>query len=657
MKHAVRDHLSAAKVHRVLLVLLLIAAPHLTRLPIWATALVIGMGIWRALAAQRTWPMPGALLRNVLAGLALTGIWMQYQTLNGHHAGVALLVVMLGMKLTEMTTRRDYLVVIYLSYFLLITHFLFSQEMVMVLLMFAGALAITSVLIEVNHPQGLLPLKRNLRLSGSLMLQAVPLMLIFFVLFPRIPGPLWGIPSDAGAGMTGLSDSMEPGMISELGMSDAVAFRVRFDDAAPSRSELYWRGPVFEYFNGRSWLPGPWNDIPSNAQVEFEGPPVVYEMQLEPHGKRWLLALDLPRGPLPENSSVGRDLVLRHKWDVIDKKLYRLASGTRYSADTQASERYLQHQLSLPVASNPQTREMVLSWKAQNDDPRAVIDTALKHFAQQPFHYTLRPPLLMNQHSIDQFVFETRSGFCEHYASAFTFMMRAAGIPARVVTGYQGAENNGDYYIVRQSDAHAWSEVWLADRGWVRIDPTAAVAPERVELGLGAALPASEPVPGLARLSRGTLVQLQLRWDQVNAAWNRWILAYGPELQQKLMAALGLPGLRALLIALTVLTLFSLLVVNLLVMRAHQSDLERDPVHRTWQRFLAKLKRAGLAPQLSEGPIDLSLRIAQERPALAGDVERITQLYVHLRYGSRNIDGSLLKRFRERVRQFRAKNR
>ncbi len=649
---AVRDHLSAAKVYRVLAVLFLIAAPHLPRLPLWASALVIAMGIWRALAAQRTWPMPGALLRNLLAGLALVGIWTQYQTLNGHHAGVALLVVMLAMKLTEMTTRRDYLVVIYLSYFLLITHFLFSQEMIMLLLMFAGALAITSVLIEVNHPQGILPLKRNLRLSGTLMLQAVPLMLIFFVLFPRIPGPLWGIPTDAGAGMTGLSDSMEPGMISELGMSDAVAFRVRFDAEAPPRSELYWRGPVFEYFNGRSWLPGPGSDLPMREQIEFEGPPTVYEMQLEPHGKRWLLALDLPRGPLPEGTSMGRDLVLRHKWDVIDKKLYRLASGTRYNVDSEASERYRQHLLSLPQASNPQTREMVLSWKAQDDAPQAIIATALQHFADQPFHYTLRPPLLMNQHSIDQFVFETRRGFCEHYASAFTFMMRAAGIPARVVTGYQGAERNGDYYIVRQSDAHAWSEVWLDGRGWVRIDPTAAVAPERVELGLGGALPAGEPIPGLARLSRGTLVQLQLRWDQVNAAWNRWVLAYGPELQQNLMAALGMSGLRALLIALTVLTLSSLLIVNLLVARAHQSELERDPVQRIWRRFLGKLKRAGLAPQPSEGPIDLSQRIARQAPKLAGDAERISQLYVRLRYASRQTDPALLKRFRQRVRAF-----
>ena len=298
---------------------------------------------------------------------------------------------------------------------------------------------------------------------------------------------------------------------------------------------------------------------------------------------------------------------------------------------------------------------MVLSWKAQDDAPQAIIAAALQHFANQPFHYTLRPPLLMNQHSIDQFVFETRRGFCEHYASAFTFMMRAAGIPARVVTGYQGAERNGDYYIVRQSDAHAWSEVWLEGRGWVRIAPTAAVAPERVELGLGGALPASEPIPGLARLGRGTLVQLQLRWDQVNAAWNRWVLAYGPELQQNIMSALGMPGLRALLITLTVLTLSSLLIINLLVARAHQSELERDPVQRIWRRFLGKLKRAGLAPQLHEGPIDLSQRVARERPQLADDAQRISQLYVHLRYASRQTDPVLLKRFRQRVRQFRSR--
>ncbi|MGJ8669087.1 MAG: transglutaminase TgpA family protein [Oceanococcus sp.] len=651
------DHLSAAKVHRILLVLLLIAAPHFAHIPLWATVLVVAVGIWRTLAASRTWAMPRPLLRQLATATAAIAVYMQYQTLNGHHAGVALLMVMLGMKLTEMTTRRDYLLVIYLSYFLLITHFLFNQDLGMIVLLLAGALAITTVLVDVNHPQGVLPWKEALRLGGVLMLQAVPLMVIFFVLFPRIPGPLWGLPSNSGTALSGLSDSMSPGAISNLSMSDAVAFRARFYDQVPPRNKLYWRGPVFEYYNGSSWLEGPWQDVPRPVSAELISPAIDYEIQLEPHGKKWLLALDVPVKPWPADAKVNSNLLMLSKYDVIDKKLLKLSSVLDYRVDRDLSKYQQQRRLSLPPNINPKARELARQWADNAATQQDIIDQALRFFRQELFVYTLQPPIMAGQHSIDEFLFGERRGFCEHYAGAFTFLMRAAGIPARIVTGYQGAEANADYYIIRQSDAHAWSEVWLEGQGWVRVDPTAAVSPERIELGLGGALGAGEPIPGLARLNRNLFLKMQLQWDQVNALWDRWILAYGPELQQSFLAALGLPGLRAILIALTLLTVGVLVLVNLLTHRAHRLSAEVDPVLQAWARFLRKLERSGIHIDPAQGPEDLFLQLEERQPTWLAEAKQIQQLYIHLRYASQNPDPLMLSRFKLRVRRFSANRR
>lgn len=648
------DHLPTRSILRILLMLLILLGPHLPRLPLWLSGLILGLGVWRAMAAVRTWTMPRAWLRNGLALLTFTAVYVQFGTINGHYAGVALLCAMLALKLTEMNQRRDYLLVVYLSYFLLITHFLFSQDMHMLVLLLIGTIAITMVLIEINHPHQPLPIKTSVNLATRLAVQGLPLMLIFFVLFPRIPGPLWGLPSDAGAGMTGLSDSMEPGMISNLSQSDEVAFRVRFDATAPPRQQLYWRGPVFEYFNGRAWLPGAANEYSRDIEARFDSAPIDYEIQLEPHGQKWLLALDMPVQPWPSDASLGPDLVLRSRHTIADKKLFRLRAVVDYAVDLNLPNFVRRNNLALPGNSNPQSVALARELREAHGDDQALIRALLRRFNRESFSYTLRPPLLRGQHSIDQFMFDTRRGFCEHYASAFTFIARAAGIPARIVTGYQGAEANGDYMIVRQSDAHAWSEVWLAERGWVRIDPTAAVAPERVELGLDAALPAGEPVPGLARMNPDVLIRLRLQWDKVNALWNRWILAYGPELQQQLMSRLGLPGMRALLIALTAGTMLVLIAVGLIISRQHLRRQNQDPVYVLWSRYRRKLRASGLESAAHEGPQDLLQRIAEEKPQWYPAAEPITRLYIRLRYATARPerDPELLKRLKLRIRRF-----
>ncbi len=646
------DHLPPQHVQHILAMLALLAAPHLLRMPLWLGALVLSLGAWRSLAAQRTWAMPRPWLRNLLTVLCFGAIYAHFRTFNGHHAGVALLLGMLAMKLTEMNQRRDYLVVIYLSYFLLVTHFLFSQEMLMLPLLLLGALAVTMVLIEVNHPQGGLPLRLLARLGGLLMLQSLPLMLVFFLLFPRIPGPLWGLPSDPGDAISGLDETMDPGGISNLSLSDEVAFRVRFDGPVPPAGQLYWRGPVLEDFDGRSWRVSRNADFPRAVTARYLSDTLSYEMQLEPHGKKWLLALDLPQAPLPANTELGPDLVLRHRYDIRSKMLFRLNAVTDHRVEEDILPYVIRRNLQTPPEINPRARALAAGWRAQAGDDEAVIRAALAHFRERPFTYTLQPPPLFNDNLIDEFLFDSQRGFCEHYASAFTFLMRVAGVPARVVTGYQGAGPNGDYYIVRQSDAHAWSEVWLHGRGWVRVDPTAAVAPDRIEFGLGRSLPQGEPVPGLARPGRDLLIRLRLGWDQVNEAWNRWFLAYGPELQRDFLRKLGLPSLRAMLLALTLSTIALLIGVGLWAGRQYRDRAESDAVLRLWRRYLARLRRAGLKPRASEGPRDLTERVALQRPAWATAARGVGELYVELRYAGTHPDPLRLREFRQRVRRF-----
>ncbi|MGB1558452.1 MAG: transglutaminaseTgpA domain-containing protein, partial [Oceanococcaceae bacterium] len=518
------DWLAAPRIGRILLLLGMLAIPHMLAMPLWASAAVLLAGLWRWWLARRARSMPPMVLRLALAGALATAVGIYYGGVNGLEAGGALLVCMTAMKLLETRSQRDCRLLVFLGYMLILAQMLRSQDIPWTLWMIAALTLNTAVLIDLQHPQGLLPWKHNLRLSGRLLLKAAPLAIIFFVLFPRIPGPLWGLPRDASAGRAGLSDSMEPGIISQLSQSDDVAFRVRFEGDAPPNRELYWRGPVFADYDGLRWKP--LNDVrvqPSSA-MQPEGPIIRYEIQLDPHGRRYLLALDLPTGSLPSNAQLNADYVLQSREAIMDARLVPLESSTQWSLGLRDASWELDLYRKLPDGLNPRTLELAKRWSSGTSEPIQYVQRVLRMFREEPYSYTLEPPLLRGFHRIDQFLFESRAGFCEHFAAAFVVLMRAAGIPARVVTGYQGAENNGSYYIVRQSDAHAWTEIGLAGEGWTRIDPTAAIAPERIELGLAAALADSSLLPTMSRGRnfRGTwLVSLRLAWDRIDAAWNR----------------------------------------------------------------------------------------------------------------------------------------
>lgn len=617
---------------RIIAVLALVMAPHVLHFPPWISlfaAVVLG---WQALAIRRGWPQPGRLLRMALAGAAFVGVYLSFGQIDGRNAGAALLTLLLTLKLTEIRNHRDVMVLLSLCFFLLITHFLYSQAIGMLIFLAAGMVLITACLIDASHPQGALPSNRLAAHSARLLLQAIPVAALLFVLFPRIPGPLWGIPAPSGAARTGLSETMAPGAISRVARSDEVVFRVRFQGQVPAPAQRYWRGPVFWAFDGTQWSRGhPQRFMPSPDR-HFEGQPVRYRLTMEPHHQDWLLALDLPFNT-PDSTHLDAAGTLRTSDPIDERASYRLVSYPDYRLQVSAPEALLAYARRLPATGNPRARALARQW-ASHLTPQGVVNAALRRFRQQPYVYTLEPVPVSGINHIDQFLFATREGFCAHYAGAFTFLMRAAGIPARVVTGYQGGQFGigDDYMVVRAASAHAWSEVWLAGQGWRRVDPTAAVSPARVESGLAASMTGDEPVPYLARGVGELWYQLAMSWDYVNAAWNRWFLAYGPSLQSSFMQYLGLPDTRAMILALTILVSAFLAALGLLLARQTRPPRPGDPVQAAWLTICRRLARVDMVRSPAEGPLDFARRAAATRPEDAAVIVDLAQRYARLRY-------------------------
>ncbi len=643
-------HLSVGRLSWLTIGLALVIAPHVGRLPTWVPALfalLCGWRLWRVRRGDDRPPHRAVIV--VIALAALPAVYASVGSLTGREAGVALLAVLSGVKLLETRGLRDCYVLSYLGFFLAVTAFLFDQGIAIGAYMLAVVVVMTASLHALGFDAGHDPrmaVATHLRRAAVLVVQAVPLMLVLFVLFPRIPGPLWGLPEDAHGGVTGLSDDMSPGNISSLSQSDAVAFRVRFDGPAPDASRLYWRGPVLTHTDGRRWTRDPRPGFALPGLQRPRGEPVDYEVTLEPHGGRWLFALDLP-AMRAAGARLSAAIELRAPRDIDERMRYRMRSWLDYRLAPDGPL-HPAAALALPRDSHPRARALGLAWREQLGDPGAVVRRALAWFREQPFRYTLTPALLPGD-AVDDFLFGTREGFCEHYAGAFVVLMRAAGIPARVVTGYQGGEMNplGDYLLVRQRDAHAWTEVWLAGQGWVRVDPTSAVSPLRVERGIDAAIPrtvgpgglAIEPAPAVADALR----RLRQTLDAVQAGWNAWVLGYGPERQREALARVGLDasstGSLVLALTVAVAALLALLGAWMFVRRGH-----RDPVHAAYLRFCARLARRGLARRAGEGPRDFARRVAARRPDLAPAVNAITERYVALRYAQRPGDPAALRR-------------
>ena len=595
--------------------------------------------------------LPSKWLLIALALSSTAAIALSYHTLYGRDVGVAMLTVMIALKVMEMTKPRDTMVVVLLAYFLVVTNFFYSQSIPTACYMLLVVWMITGTMIGLQHQAGPPSVGPVLRQAGLMILQGIPVMLTLFLLFPRVQGPLWGLPQINYSAKSGLGESMAPGDLSSLTLSDAVAFRVRFDNPPANPGQFYWRGPVLWNYDGRTWRAG--NSVTAQQPaIESIGPPLRYTVTLESHDRNWMFAIDMPLS-VPEGAYLTTDYQLLSRRIVRDRLRYEMASSPRYRAGVDEAPEILRLALRLPSGVSPRARAVAAQWRAENANDVDIASRALQMFREQPFIYTLSP-VQLDRDPVDQFLFETRSGFCEHYASAFTFLMRAAGIPARVVTGYLGGETNplDGYVMVRQSDAHAWSEIWLPREGWIRIDPTAAVSPLRVERGLAEALPASER----QLLRRGTfdlIKRLRYAWDAAANNWNQWVLGYNPDRQIRFLGQLGLSNAswQDMVIVLSVISGAIMLVLGLTLLLRLEGQ-RPDPVQRIYMSYCDAMAKRGAARQPSEGPRDFAARVSMQFPEIRTSAQKIAALYIALRYGAGG-NVKKLDELREAVRRMR----
>lgn len=648
-------NISFANLAAILASIAAVMAPHIPHVPTWTTVFCVTGLLIRLIGSWQHRSLPAKWVLFVFAAIAIAGVLYSYHTLFGRDSAVTLLLAMTVLKLLEMRGSRDITVVVVLCYFLSITNFFYTQSILTATYSFGAVWMITATMVSLQHRAEPGRLKDVIVTSGIMLSQAVPVMLVLFVLFPRIDGPLWGLPRIQQSARSGLSDSMSPGSLSRLSLSDEIAFRAEFETLPANAKQLYWRGPVFWDYDGRTWRHGLGVTL-STFQFEQLGPPLRYSVTLEPHDQRWLFMVDLPSS-VPHGSALTRDYQVISIQPVRQRLRYNAESTPRFRVGKEALRSELRRALALPESAAPQARALVRKWRSEGLDPRQIADRVLSMFQTQPFIYTLEPPPL-EKDPVDQFLFETRRGFCEHYASSFAVMMRAAGVPTRVVTGYLGGEVNpvDGYLVVRQSEAHAWNEVWLRGEGWVRFDPTAAVSPLRIESGLANAVPETDVQPLLRRTQLQWMIQLRHQWDAVTNSWNQWVLGYSPERQHRFLSSLGLSnvGWRDMIIALMVATsIITCAFAIIMFLRLRGRRIDRIQI--LWLRYCRLMAAKGIARKPSEGPKDFTERVVDFLPALRDHVRRIGDLYIELRYGV-DADTAGFRELRKRIAALRYRN-
>jgi transglutaminase-like putative cysteine protease len=669
----------------LLVALLSVLLPHVLRMPFWLLVMCSGAIVGRVLIYQGRIGQPGNKVKMALVVTMVGLLPVQYgRDIFSTDAMVGVLLVSITLKLLEMYQKRDVLLVMYLCYFTVIAEFLYSQAILITIYMSCSVVLITGALMSLHQTQAAQKPLRTLKMSAIVLLQSAPLMLAFFILFPRI-SPLWSVPLQAPQSSTGLSDNMAPGDIGELTRSADVAFRVLFRGEPPAYNELYWRALTLDEFNGRQWRRGfvPQDTsqylgpTPNTRQwyddIQVAGLPTDYNVIMEPTYRNWIYTLQMPRFS-DSNMILRRDYQVENVRPVSQRYTYDARSYLTYRAD--ADPDYLPPRRTRglvgpdgnDIAGNPRARVFASELREQfprdDTDPNAadhaLIDAVLEHFRNEEFFYTLSPATL-GDNPVDEFLFDTREGFCEHYASAFTFLMRAVNIPARVVTGYQGGEFNpyDGTLTVRQYDAHAWSEVWLPGEGWLRIDPTAAVAPERIEQGSDFTLQEEEEFLNddsfaLVNFRGSAFVNdLRLRLEMMDYAWNRFVLNYDQDAQFQLFNRLFGNVTRTKII-LTVVTFMGLVGAFIAFVVFRRPSIAPKPLAtQQYLRFCAYLARLGFARKPGETPQHYLERVGDANPQWREEMRGITEAFVAITFGGGADDKDQLRNLQRRVRNFR----
>ncbi len=627
-------------------------APHIRHLAPWITVVCFLFWFYGIGVVRWGLPCPGKRLRALMSLAALAAVVIVMRQLWGMAVALPFLVILLSMKSLEMNSGRDRMLVLMLCYFVLALNFFYAQDIGMTLYVLMMFIVITAVWLSLRQ-RAARP-AAMLRQGALFTLQALPIAAFLFLVFPRLSSGL-GL-RDPSMALSGFTTVLAPQTISRLAQNSAVAFRVQFHGRIPPSVKRYWRGLVLWEYDGWSWQAGKFS---AEAARPLQGRDSCdYTVILEPTGTSFLFALDLP-DKAPAGTRLLSEYTLQAGKPVDEKKRYQVRSFLSYTNRRSPHKRPRSLML---TGGNPRARALADQWKKENKQPQQIVRRALAYFRANGFFYTLTPPPLKRLHPIDGFLFESRRGFCGHYASAFAFLMRAAGVPARIVVGYQGGEKNplGDYFRVRQSDAHAWCEVWYDERGWQRIDPTAEVSPARIESGLTAALSA-DPMETdfFTRISRRyrAIRTARLYWDLANFRYSDWVLSYDFEKQRRLFSAIRIPAgprfRNILLLGLTLLAVFlTTAAAGLLAYRALMVK-ARHPVPRLYSKFCRIMARQGVRHRPWEGPRDYARRITSRRADLAESVLRITDLYIRLHYG--RAGKRTLKQFRQAVSRLSGK--
>ena len=607
-----------------------ILLPQVNALPVWASVLAYGVLLWRGWLAWHARPLPGRWWLLAALAVAVAGTLFTHKTILGRDAGLTLVTMLLALKTLELRARRDAFVVFFLGFFAMLGNFFFSQSLLTAGAMVIGLLGLLTALVNAHMPVGKPPLSESARMAGKMVLLGAPIMAALFVLFPRM-GPLWGAPNDTSTGRSGLSPTMQIGNIAKLALDDSIALRVRFDlpgGGAPPSWQLYFRGPVLGSFDGREWRslsapPDGMQRVQPPADLVVSGPGIRYEVTMEPNQYPWVLAMDA--------AQEAPDLPGRRVRMAPDLQWFTnrpISELVRYQATSYADFRHGPLQMTpqlrvfteLPAGYNPRTLQLAADMRRDpalaQADTATLVDAAMEKLRTGGFSYTLEPGVY-GQHAADEFWFDRKEGFCEHIASSFVVLMRALDIPSRIVTGYQGGDLNSvdGFWTLRQSDAHAWAEVWQAGKGWVRVDPTAAVAPGRI--GVAGRLQAPRGVVGNAfatMVSPTVLASIRAGWEALNNGWNQWVLNYAQTSQINLLKKIGFtaPSWEDLLRVLAGLVAGVALVA---VVWARWERSRRDP----WLQLLDQARQRLQAAGLPLGPAVPARSMAEQARQHFGD--------------------------------------
>ena len=634
-----------------------------SHLPLWCTGLTAAVLAWRGTLAWRGQPLPSRWWRFGLLAITVGATLFTHKTILGREAGVTLIVVLLALKTLELRAKRDAFVVFFLALFTLLTHFFYSQSLVTAAGILVAVWGLLTGLVNAHMPAGKPPLWQAARVAGGMALLGAPIMVVLFLFFPRI-APLWGVPGEM-TGRTGLSGTMRVGSIANLAQDESVALRVKFNGAVPPASQLYFRGPVLGQFDGTEWRPmrsrlPPVHQLPHGLKVS--GPPLDYEVTLEPSSRPWVMVLEATptAPPLP-----GRDLFLTSEllWlsskPLNDLVRYKVTSYTQFQHGPLDTVLGLQDYLELPPGFNPRIMALAQAWRKDtgyqpNAAPR-LVQRALDQLRTGGYGYTLSPGVY-GTHSADEFWFDRKLGFCEHIAAAFVILMRSMDIPARIVTGYQGGGQNpiDGYFTVRQSDAHAWAEVWLAGQGWVRVDPTASVAPSRTVSVERLQAPQNVVRLALGNISPELGMRLRATWDAVNNRWNQWVLNYTQNDQLDLLKNLGFesPSWTDLGYVLAgLLTSVSLAGAAWALWERRQ----HDPWLRLLQNARRKARTLGIAAGPDSTPRQLALELQRLKTLGTGTDDLVAWLLrlEQQRYAPHGTDQASLRQLRQEFRALR----